>query len=236
MSRAKSIKRHLPFLRRYAQGLTGSQSAGDAYVQATLDAVLNPDCAAAKAVPSIELYRCIHVIWPDTGEIVVPESSPAASAREALLLTAAGLGSAEAARILGKTQDSVDSEIASAQVKPVQKLASLMLVIGDESTLALHRASLLIESGQNVVAVAATRLQAVRQARTRSPAIVLASVQQAQCCSQAGVAPKILGSFDVSVVFIATGSHHISGASSQNPPPDYNKPAIGQALLFQSGA
>ena len=38
---AKSIGRELPFLRRYARALTGSQSAGDNYAAATLEAILS---------------------------------------------------------------------------------------------------------------------------------------------------------------------------------------------------
>ena len=37
---AKSIGRELPFLRRYARALTGSQTAGDSFVRATLEAAL----------------------------------------------------------------------------------------------------------------------------------------------------------------------------------------------------
>ena len=37
---AKSIGQELPFLRRYARALTGSQTAGDNYAAATLEAIL----------------------------------------------------------------------------------------------------------------------------------------------------------------------------------------------------
>ena len=38
---AQSISRELPFLRRYARALTGSQTAGDNYAAATLEAILS---------------------------------------------------------------------------------------------------------------------------------------------------------------------------------------------------
>ena len=38
---AQSIRRELPYLRRYARALTGSQTAGDNYAVATLEAILS---------------------------------------------------------------------------------------------------------------------------------------------------------------------------------------------------
>ena len=38
---AQSIRRELPYLRRYARALTGSQTAGDNYAAATLEAILS---------------------------------------------------------------------------------------------------------------------------------------------------------------------------------------------------
>src|SRR5690606_8855622 len=40
MSIGAEVAAHLPFLRRYARALTGSQSTGDAFVKATLEAAL----------------------------------------------------------------------------------------------------------------------------------------------------------------------------------------------------
>ena len=41
MSVSQAVVAHLPYLRRYARALTGSQMAGDAYVRATLEAALS---------------------------------------------------------------------------------------------------------------------------------------------------------------------------------------------------
>jgi len=40
MSIAESIAPHLPYLRRYARSLSGSQSSGDNYVAAVLEALI----------------------------------------------------------------------------------------------------------------------------------------------------------------------------------------------------
>ena len=40
MSVAEQVAAHLPYLRRFARAVTGSQKSGDAYVVSTLEAML----------------------------------------------------------------------------------------------------------------------------------------------------------------------------------------------------
>ena len=40
MLKSQAVAQYLPFLRRYARALTGSQMSGDAYVSATLEALI----------------------------------------------------------------------------------------------------------------------------------------------------------------------------------------------------
>ena len=40
MTMSQILAPHLPYLRRYARALTGSQTSGDAYVTATLEAMI----------------------------------------------------------------------------------------------------------------------------------------------------------------------------------------------------
>ena len=49
MSRSQIVAEHLPLLRRYARALTGSQSSGDAYVAAMLEALLQDPIPARRA-------------------------------------------------------------------------------------------------------------------------------------------------------------------------------------------
>ena len=39
--KSQAVAQYLPFLRRYARALTGSQMSGDAYVSATLEALIS---------------------------------------------------------------------------------------------------------------------------------------------------------------------------------------------------
>src|SRR5580704_7104540 len=64
MSISDSIAPHIPFLRRFARALCGTQAAGDAYVAATLEAILaDPNCFDAELDPKVALYKLFLRGW-----------------------------------------------------------------------------------------------------------------------------------------------------------------------------
>ena len=64
MSISDSIAPHIPFLRRFARALCGTQAAGDAYVAATLEEILaDPDCFDAELDPKVALYKLFLRSW-----------------------------------------------------------------------------------------------------------------------------------------------------------------------------
>ena len=69
----------LPFLRRFARALTGSQGAGDAYVEAALEALVTAKLARMPA--RIDLYR--SVLDQVNGAQRFPESLPGTTAGNA---------------------------------------------------------------------------------------------------------------------------------------------------------
>src|SRR3954453_10443903 len=64
MSVSQQIAAFLPFLRSYARALTGNQASGDAYVAATIQAMIE-DAELAKLGPNpkVSLYRLFSKIW-----------------------------------------------------------------------------------------------------------------------------------------------------------------------------
>ncbi len=68
---AQSIGQQLPFLRRYARALTGSQSAGDNYAAATLEAILSDRSVLdGEDDLRIALFKTFHAIWQSSGQPV----------------------------------------------------------------------------------------------------------------------------------------------------------------------
>ena len=91
MSLGQELAPHLPFLRRYARALTGSQSHGDAFVRATLEAIVaKPDEFPRDVDPRLGLYRTFHAIWStaniEEGEEPVQSATGAESIAHARLV------------------------------------------------------------------------------------------------------------------------------------------------------
>src|SRR5690348_1829259 len=64
LSTSQSVAQHLPYLRRYARALSGSQASGDAYVAATLEALVqDPKVLDTGVSTRIALYRLFTKIW-----------------------------------------------------------------------------------------------------------------------------------------------------------------------------
>lgn len=255
MSAAKMIAPHLPYLRRYARALTGTQQSGDAYVRATLESLLeSPDVLNTAGSPKIALYRAFHTIWSSTvtdgdhDEAALTKMTPDMRLqalpprnREALLLTAVeGFSTDEAGQILGLDSHGVQEAIVAAQSAIEAQLATNVLIIEDEPIIALDIESLVRDLGHDVAGVAATKDEAVALAKASRPGLVLADVRLADGSSGIDAATEILAAFDVPVIFITAYPERL--LSGERPEPAYliTKPfladtvkaTIGQALFF----
>lgn len=88
MSSAQLVAHHLPYLRRYAQALTGSQSSGDAYVAATLEAMIKePNILDEEQNPKVALFRLFSAIWNSLAVNESPEALETDSPAERRLAT-----------------------------------------------------------------------------------------------------------------------------------------------------
>ncbi len=256
MSMTQLLAPHLPYLRRYARALTGSQSSGDAYVRAALSALLTGEQTFnSNTPPRTELYRLFHAIWgsvtpendspnPETAGDLSPEKrllSLGASKRAALLLTAVEAFTLdETATILGESSQEVELAITEAQQAIDRQLASKVLIIEDEPIIALDLENLVTELGHKVVATAATRDDAVAKAHSERPGLILADINLGEGGSGIDAVTEILNSFDIPVIFITAYPEKL--LTGERPEPTYliAKPflpetvqaTVGQALFF----
>ena len=61
---SQAISAHIPYLRRFSRALTGTQAGGDAYVLATLEAIVADPAEFSKcADPKTALYRLFLKVW-----------------------------------------------------------------------------------------------------------------------------------------------------------------------------
>jgi CheY-like chemotaxis protein/DNA-directed RNA polymerase specialized sigma24 family protein len=259
MTMTATLGPHLPYLRRYARSLTGSQTSGDAYVRASLEAILAGKAELTKNVPPrIALYRLFHTLWSSaTSDLPMAADAKALSVaeqrlqslqpgnREAILLTSVeGFSVNEVALILGWPADEVESAIAAASRAIDRDLSSRVLIIEDEAIIALDLENLVTELGHTVVGVADTRDDAVAMARDHRPDLILADIQLADGSSGIDAATEILGGQNIPVIFITAFPECL--LTGERPEPTYliQKPfsrdtvraTIGQALFFHKPA
>ena len=257
MSMSQTLAPHLPYLRRYARALCGSQSSGDTYVRAALSALLAGDKSLVEGVaPRVGLYHVFHAIWASASGHIdentprIAEAKPTpesrlnaleATKRAALLLTAVEAFSLEeAAFILDETAEEVERAIVDAQQTIDRQLASRVLIIEDEPIIALDLENLVTELGHKVVATASTRAEAVAKAHSERPGLVLADINLGEGGSGIDAVAEILNSFDIPVIFITAYPEKL--LTGERPEPTYliAKPflpetiqaTVGQALFF----
>ena len=252
MSLVEQLGPHLPYLRRYARALTGTQTSGDSYVKAALQALAAGEAELEKLPPKVALYKLFQLIWSQTGAKLEnpPEPSDAISKRvlripprhrQAFLLTALeGFTIDEAAQILDDSTEGVRVLISRAQRDIEAELATDVLIIEDEPVIAADIEALVLDLGHRVTAVATTRTEAVAAVMNQRPGIVLADIQLADGSSGIDAVNDILKGMDVPVIFITAFPERLLTGEKPEPAflitkpfqPETVKAAIGQALFF----
>ncbi len=259
MSLAQELGPHLPYLRRYARALTGSQERGDSFVRATLMALIdNPACFPAEIEPRPGLYKLFHTIW-STVNIEVPVerddgSHPVRAAaeklsrltplnRQALLLTAMeGFAVEDAALIIGVDGDEIDALLEEALSQIDQQIVTEVLIIEDEPIISMDLEEIVRELGHKVSGTAVTRTEAVAAAGHRKPGLVLADIQLADGSSGIDAVKDILSGISVPVIFITAFPERLLTGDRPEPTFLITKPfqrnavkaAISQALFLNS--
>lgn len=256
MSLVETYGPYLPYLRRFARALTGSQSSGDTYVRTALEALAAGEANIDSDLsPKIALYRMFLAIWSttgaqlETGEAVegsntakrVSKLTPAS--RQAFLLQSLeGLSLKDTALVMNVSGEEAGNMIKEAEADIEKELRTNVLIIEDEPIIAADIEGLVMELGHTVDSISATRADAVRNAKTKTPGLVLADVHLADGSSGIDAVDDILGEYDVPVIFITAFPERLLTGDKPEPAyliskpfePDNVKAAISQALFFHS--
>jgi DNA-directed RNA polymerase specialized sigma24 family protein/CheY-like chemotaxis protein len=255
MALAHAIAEHLPYMRRYARALCGTQSSGDAYVRACLEAIVaDPSVLPADMTPRVGLYRLFHVIWNSTdveSRAIQGDQSKSVVAqrlekltpiyRQALLLTAMeGFNVSDTAKILQVPESEVPQMVSQAVKEISSQPPTKVLIIEDEPIISLDLQSIVREMGHSVAAIATTRDEAVRAARRTEPGLVLADIKLADGSSGIDAVKQILSEVTVPTVFITAYPERLLTGERPEPTflvtkpfvPETVRVAVSQALLF----
>jgi DNA-directed RNA polymerase specialized sigma24 family protein/CheY-like chemotaxis protein len=256
MTLSATVAPHLPYLRRFARALTGSQSSGDAYVAAMLESLIaDPAILKSASSPKIALYQTLSRLWgsvPINGksEVTQPSwevtvqgrlSSLPGPARQVFLLSAVeGLENRDIAEVIQKSEADVERLFDDANRQISEMIACNILIIEDEPLIALDIEDTITSLGHRSVGIARTHDEAVRIAREKQPQLVLSDIQLADGSSGIDAVNDILGSFDVPVIFITAFPERLLTGERPEPAfvitkpfsPEMVKALIAQALFF----
>ena len=216
MADSKAVAQYLPYLRRYARALTGSQTSGDAYVAAALEALVADPAVIEDVVgPRVALYRLFTKIWnsipvnggPGVAEATLPGEQKLANItplpRQAFLLVALeGFSEGDAALILDTDVVTLRGLIEESGRELAAEIATDVLIIEDETFIALELESLVQSLGHRVLGVARTHSEAIALTKKKRPGLILADIQLADGSSGLDAVNELLRTFEVPVIFI----------------------------------
>ena len=260
MSLSMRIAPHLPYLRRFSRAATGSQTSGDAYVAATLEALIADTSIFPEAsTDRIALYKLFSQLFSSSA-VKIPSPPPnfvweqraarnlaqlAPKPRQAFLLVAVeGFSNSEAAEILGLSDDEFIRILSDASNEISRQVATDILIIEDEPLIAMDIEQMVESLGHRVVGVARTHKEAVALYGKTSPRMILADIQLADGSSGIDAVNDILSTEALPVIFITAFPERLLTGKRPDPTfmvtkpfnPDMVKALISQALFFDEGS
>ena len=257
MASGHEISGQLPYLRRFARAVTGSQRNGDACLLATLEAIKS-DPDALREGPSVRasLYRTFLRVWrsnptPDDAQdsSLSPDERGARERLEAispqpriafLLSALEGFDAVDIGAILGVQRVDADALLDEAGRDIARQLRTDVLIIEDEPLIALDLKMLLEELGHRITGIARTHKEAVKAAQATPPGLILADIQLADGSSGLEAVNQILLSFEAPVIFVTAYPERFLTGKPPEPAFLITKPisvdslkaVVSQALFF----
>lgn len=256
MSVSQDISGHIPYLRRFARALVGNREGGDAYVMATLEAlVAEPQRVFAHEDLRVGLYRLFLDVWSDTpinAHVDAPPEPDDNGARRnleaislrpriAFLLNALeGFDLDQVAETLSLTEDEAGALVEAANSEIADQIATDVLIIEDEPLIAHDLRSIVEELGHRVVGMARTHREAVEAIHQAKPGLILADIQLADGSSGLDAVNEILDALSTPVIFITAYPERFLTGAPPEPAFLVTKPfsveslkaVISQALFF----
>lgn len=246
----------LPYLRRYARMLTGTQQRGDEYVKACLEAVVaEPEDLQAAQDIHLKLFARFHAIWRVVDatfpEDVGNERSeldgrirrtlgdlPSIERQALLLVSVEGFTTEQVSRILSRPEAEVRDLIRQARLDISRISASRILIIEDDPIIALDNSEIVRQMGHEVIGTAARQSEALKLASENRPDLILADIQLADGDDGMVTVREILTTTKVPVIFVTGFPERLLTGSTLEPAfvvtkpfdPETLKTAIAHAL------
>jgi CheY-like chemotaxis protein len=194
----EDLVRALPYARRYARALTGSQPLGDGLVSDVLRGMATEELPERDARHSF-YARITQQFAPSAGAAdgigIVP--------RQLLLLTSLeDVPIDDAAAIVGVPASEAAGLLAEARTRLRAAAATDVLIIEDEPIIAMDIEELVESCGHRVVGVAATEVDAVRMAEASRPGLILADINLGAGGNGSSAVARIMRHHYAPVIFV----------------------------------
>lgn len=255
-SQTDQLGEAIPYLRRFARAMTGSQVSGDRYAAATLEAILADRSVLDGMDVKIGVFRVLYSIWASAGAPVEEgETGLTAKAqkhlagltqdsREALLLhTIEGFGFDAIGTIIGIDGAEAERLVQVARAEMIDSVSGSVMIIEDEAIIAMDLESIVSDMGNRVTGIASTREKAVDLGKADAPDLILADIQLADNSSGIDAVNDILTALGPRpVIFITAFPERLLTGNKPEPAFLISKPytvdqvisAVSQAMFFSS--
>lgn len=256
----QALAAHLPALRRFARAVCSDAEAGDRWVRRTLERLQDGrrDGAGAAEIGDqrVALYRELleTPVEPDlpaakpggeNEQILVERmrTLPERLRRVMLLVSLEGFAVRDVAAILAVDAREAAALYREAHAMLYRQPPCRVLIIEDESVIALDLAETVGELNHEVVGIARTRAEAETLARRTRPSLVLADIKLADDSSGIDAVVDIQRALAVPVVFVTAFPERLLTGERPEPTFIVTKPfdaemlavAMAQALTVAAG-
>ncbi|HEY9348651.1 MAG TPA: response regulator [Inquilinus sp.] len=248
---SQEILKHLPYLRRYARALVGSQERGDQYMRIFLEAILeDPQRVPADGNLRVQLFAVFHdvctLLHATDGDDAAPLeglvpvetrlSQLTSTQRQVLLLVSLeGFSFEDVGFILHLPESEVRDQLDAARKEMQRQHPARILIVEDEPLIAMDIARIVEEMGHTVCGTAADHAEAVAVAKRASPHIVLADIQLKGGDSGIEAVQDILNGISVPVVFVTGFPERLLTGERLEPTFVVTKPFKPEALVSVIG-
>jgi CheY-like chemotaxis protein/DNA-directed RNA polymerase specialized sigma24 family protein len=249
---SQEILKHLPYLRRYARALVGSQESGDQYMRVFLEAILaDPERIAPEGSLRTQLFAVFHDVCTllhatdedgTEGQLqgLVPVEARLSrltpTQRQVLLLVSLeGFSFEDVDFILHLPEGEVRDQLDAARKEMQRQHPARILIVEDEPLIAMDIARIVEEMGHTVCGTAANHAEAVALSKRESPHIVLADIQLKGGDSGIEAVQEILNGISVPVVFVTGFPERLLTGERLEPTFLVTKPFRPEALISVIG-
>lgn len=210
--------RALPYGRRYARALTGSQPEGDLLVAESLRG-LSAQRLKEGFTPLYQLYEAISGLFSRKGFAAEYDVAGLSVTQRQLLLliTLEEVPVEMAARITGVPTKQAEQELEDAQGRLHKNVQTSVLIIEDEPIIAMDIEQLVLQCGHQVAGIAHTQADAVKLAKETKPGLILADINLGPGGDGIQAVAEITSSFNVPVIYVTAYPERLLTGETMEP-------------------